>query len=231
MFDYFSNMDNSLLQRYVIEGGPVMFILVPLSLIMLGAVLQGAIRLRRSRVLPARLIKNAKRLSRAERADFIRGLADDPSPLAQVVWVALRDHAHDPEPPNMEELAPVITAATADSADEMYDSVSFLEAIYTIGPLLGLLGTILGMKQTFYGFSREAEQTISSLSVGIQQALVTTFWGIAVAIPAYTAAHILQARIRRHERVELPRAATLLIGAIYASEPAVEAEPVAEAVR
>lgn len=229
MFDQL--LENSLLQRYVIEGGPVMFALVPLSLIMMGAVLQGAIRLRRSRVLPARLIKKAKTLAPAERADFIKSLADDPSPLGQVVWLALKDHLHSSEPPNWEELAPVITAATADVADEMYDSVSFLEAIYTIGPLLGLLGTILGMKQTFFRFSQEAEQTVSHLSVGIQQALVATFWGIAVAIPSYTAAHILQARIRRHERVDLPKVATLLIESLYSNEETVAAEPVAEAVQ
>ncbi|MCE5230912.1 MotA/TolQ/ExbB proton channel family protein [bacterium] len=227
-------LDNTLLQRYVIEGGPVMYVLVPLSLLMLGAVLQSAIRLRSARVMPRRLMKKAGALTPAERIGFIKSLASDPSPLGQIVWLTLKDRLHNSDAPDWDELSPVLSNVTADVTDEMYDSVNLLETIYTVGPLLGLLGTILGMKQTFFRFSLSgADQTVSHLSVGIQQALVTTLWGIAVAIPSYTAAHVFHGWIRRHERDNLPKAAADLIDQIYASsaEPEASAEPAVEAAR
>lgn len=224
-------LNNTLLQRYVVEGGPVMVLLVPLSLIMLGAILQAMIRLRDARVLPASLLKRARQLTPADRIGFIKALADDPSPLGQVVWLTLKDRLHSPEPPDWDEISPILANATGDVADEMYDSVGLLETIYTVGPLLGLLGTILGMKQTFYRFSMSgADQTVSHLSVGIQQALVTTVWGLAVAIPSYIGAHVFHSWIRRHERVNLPMQAMELIETVYSASAAEQVTAAEQAV-
>ncbi len=229
MFDQL--LANSLFQRYVIEGGPVMYALVPLSLIMLGAVLQGAIRLRSARVMPARLIKQARAVDAAGRRQFLRELADDPSPLGRVVWLTLKDHLRQEELPPWEELAPELAEATAEVSDEMHDGIGLLGTIYTVAPLLGLLGTILGMMNAFYRFAQvAAEQTVARLSEGIEQALVTTMWGLAIAIPAFVAAQALQGWIRRYERIHLPKAAQRLIESIYrptageaADEPAAAA--------
>ena len=52
-------------------------------------------------------------------------------------------------------------------------------------PLLGLLGTVIGMIETFTSLaSRSGERTIQGLSSGISKALITTETGLAIAIPA-----------------------------------------------
>ena len=79
MFD--SVVFETLLEKYVINGGVMMFVLVPCSLLMLGAILQGMIRLRRGRVLPADLLRKARHVNSPEqRVRFIRDLQLHPQP-------------------------------------------------------------------------------------------------------------------------------------------------------
>jgi biopolymer transport protein ExbB len=73
-----------------------------------------------------------------------------------------------------------------------------LELIGMIAPLLGLLGTVLGMIQSFRSLElAEGAANASILAGGIWQALLTTAAGLVVAIPALVGAAILQARIER----------------------------------
>jgi biopolymer transport protein ExbB len=70
-----------------------------------------------------------------------------------------------------------------------------LELIAMISPLLGLLGTVLGMIQSFQALEMaEGAANASILAGGIWQALLTTAVGLVVAIPAATAATLLSAR-------------------------------------
>ncbi len=224
---------NTLFQKYVIAGGPLMFALIPCSVLMLGGLLQGLLRLRRGRVTPARVARGAAAVAAGEtaaRRRWVMTLAKDPSPLARVVWLVLRDH---PEPAlvTSEELAPELDLAVAEAADEMHDGLGLLATIYTIAPLLGLLGTILGMMDTFYQFAIMGQQSLEMLSIGIQEALVTTLWGLAIAIPAFVAAQWLQAIIRKYERHHLPNAAAEVIDALggVANGKAAHAAAAAEA--
>jgi biopolymer transport protein ExbB len=71
-----------------------------------------------------------------------------------------------------------------------------LELIAMISPLLGLLGTVLGMIQSFQMLAAaEGSANASVLAGGIWQALLTTAAGLIVAIPAAVAASLLTSRI------------------------------------
>ena len=71
-----------------------------------------------------------------------------------------------------------------------------LELIAMISPLLGLLGTVLGMIQSFQELAlAEGAANASVLAGGIWQALLTTAAGLIVAIPAAIAATLLSARV------------------------------------
>jgi biopolymer transport protein ExbB len=59
----------------------------------------------------------------------------------------------------------------------------FLGALVTAAPLLGLLGTVLGMRETFAAVARGGAQTPTLLGGGISQALITTQAGLLVALP------------------------------------------------
>ncbi len=76
-----------------------------------------------------------------------------------------------------------------------FSHIRLLELVAMISPLLGLLGTVLGMIQSFRELElAEGSANAALLAGGIWQALLTTAAGLVVAIPAATAAGILSAR-------------------------------------
>jgi biopolymer transport protein ExbB len=71
-----------------------------------------------------------------------------------------------------------------------------LEVIAIVSPLLGLLGTVLGMIQSFQELElAQGSANAAVLAGGIWEALLTTAAGLIVAIPAAVAAQLLGARV------------------------------------
>lgn len=221
----------TLLDKYVINGGPLMVLLVPCSLLMLGAVLQGMIRLRRSRVMPRRLIDEARSGGKAGGRGYIKRLREDGSPLARALWLTVRGFETSELDPDNERFGMVMEESIERVGDEMSDGLSLLMTLYTITPLLGVMGTILGMMETFLEFALREERSLQQLSVGIQQALVTSLWGLGIAIPAFVAAMWFQSRIRRYERDLIPAAMLRIIRFIRGDEEKAEAEAGSSSVR
>lgn len=99
---------------------------------------------------------------------------------------------------------------------EMGRGLRLLELIGMIAPLLGLLGTVLGMIQSFRSLElAEGAANASILAGGIWQALLTTAAGLIVAIPALVGASMVSSRVelgaREIERV-IARAVTIASG-------------------
>jgi len=75
-------------------------------------------------------------------------------------------------------------------------NIRFLELVAMVSPLMGLLGTVLGMIRAFRELAlAEGAANASLLAAGIWQALLTTAVGLVVAIPAAIAATLLAARV------------------------------------
>ncbi|QIE43491.1 MotA/TolQ/ExbB proton channel family protein [Meridianimarinicoccus aquatilis] len=93
-------------------------------------------------------------------------------------------------------------------------NIRFLELTAMVSPLMGLLGTVLGMIQSFQELAlAEGAANASLLASGIWQALLTTAVGLVVAIPAAIAATLLAARVETvANRIEAS------IGRLYAIE-------------
>ncbi len=82
--------------------------------------------------------------------------------------------------------------------DRMHRNIRLLEVIALVSPLLGLLGTVLGMIESFQQLQLAGGSANASvLAGGIWQALLTTAAGLIVAIPALLAANLLSAKIDR----------------------------------
>jgi biopolymer transport protein ExbB/TolQ len=213
-----NDLMNSLLQKWVIDGGPVMFLLVPCSLLMVGALLQGMIRLRIGRVVPNDIARHAASASAnaATRANFLRALRGDPRPLALVVRRALQGHEDLHETPDPRALEVQLEAAAVEVADEMSEGLGLLSTLYTVAPLIGLLGTVLGLMTTFGVFATGAQRSLEEMSKGVKQHMVATVWGLCIAIAAYIAAYYLQRRIIQFERRALPDAGFDIINQLFA---------------
>jgi len=72
--------------------------------------------------------------------------------------------------------------------------LNFLTVLVNSAPLLGLLGTVLGMLATFHGISMGGGKAMDVIAAGISEALITTEMGLLIAIPGY----VFCSRIKRH---------------------------------
>ena len=70
--------------------------------------------------------------------------------------------------------------------------IKFLLVLASASPLIGLLGTVIGMLQTFNGLSMQDSYKMDLVASGISQALITTQAGLLVAIPALAFIHVLK---------------------------------------
>ena len=73
--------------------------------------------------------------------------------------------------------------------------IMWLATIGSVSPLLGLLGTVLGVMDAFIGIAAGGSGNISAVAPGVAEALVTTVVGLAVAIPAVIAYNLFVSRL------------------------------------
>ncbi len=82
----------------------------------------------------------------------------------------------------------------------LQQNITFLSIMINTAPLLGLLGTVLGMLTTFYGIALGgSESTTSIVAGGIQVALITTQMGLCLAIPGYVFVYFLKQKVMDYE--------------------------------
>ena len=79
---------------------------------------------------------------------------------------------------------------------EKYSST--LAAISGVAPLMGLMGTVLGMVQTFHAIQEHGLGNVQFLAGGISEALISTLAGLTVGIPAFLAHHWQQSKVDQH---------------------------------
>jgi biopolymer transport protein ExbB len=192
----------TLFDRYVIQGGVMMIALIPCLVLMIAFVIQGFLNLRHGRVVPrdfAERIRKARRDGGLVSAREV--LAAEDHSLAEIIRNV---DAHLSLYPDADP-AEVLREQIAIECDALIQQNSQLGLIYRITPLMGLLGTVFGMITTFNDFTASRDPDIQELSKGINVALVTTAWGLAIAIPAYIGLYLIQRRIGNYEQLILPR--------------------------
>ena len=178
-----------------LAGGPLMWPIVAMSLVVLTFGIERLIALRRSRFVPRGFATGLLRLASEGPFDprkVYRLCKEHPSAAADVVR-AMLERLGRPLP----EIEHVVEVTKERDASAMYANIRPISLAVTVTPLLGLLGTVQGMILAFYttanleaGANRAAE-----LAQGIYVALITTFAGLCVAIPAAVIAHFLEGRI------------------------------------
>ena len=194
----------TLLEKFVLDGGSMMLVLVPCSLLMVGGILQGLIRLRRFRVIPPDIDRSVSTIRGPEdRTNFLDSMSQHAAPLAHAVWFTLNHFNESVARPCRSVMQQSLDDAMVEVEEELYSGLSLLSTLYTVAPLLGLMGTVLGMIDALSEFQASQQRSVALLSVGIQEALITTLWGLAIAVPAFVAVQWFQSRIRHYTRVEL----------------------------
>ena len=185
----------SLIDLYL-AGGFLMYPITALSVIALAFAVERAFALRRRRILPPRLVEElgvvAATSGGLDPRRAYKLCQQFPSTASNVIRAMLlkvgRPHS---------ELEHAVTEASDREATRLYGNVRPISLAVTVAPLLGLLGTVQGMIMAFYqtAYAPVGVNKATQLAEGIYVALVTTFAGLTVAIPAAILVHYFEGRI------------------------------------
>lgn len=177
------------------SGGPIVWLLIVLSVVSWALIVLKILQLRSVLSGDATRSNALEIWSSGDRTAAMRRLETGPAPADRMTLLAMKGIAAERHIANL----------TADlewrgnrEVSQMQTHIRLLELIAMISPLLGLLGTVLGMIQSFQELAlAQGAANASHLAGGIWQALLTTAVGLIVAIPAAVAATLLSERIER----------------------------------
>jgi len=164
-------------------GGPIIVILTVLSLFSLTIILGKVAQFITLNVSAKSFIAHVAELLKAGREqDALRVLERKRGPVPRVMEAAVRGRAlHADDAKTREE----VTRVAQSQLEGLEAGLPYLSLIATISPLLGLLGTVLGMIDAFQQLEGAGDRVDPAiLSGGIWEALLTTAAGLSVAIPA-----------------------------------------------
>jgi biopolymer transport protein ExbB len=183
--------------EWLVLGGPVMAVLGVLSVAVATLSIIKVWEFSEARVWKREFVEPALAAWQEGRADLaLSQLAGVNGPLADVMAAAMRAcSATDCREPSVRER---IAQHATDRLEQARGLLRPLEVIATLAPLLGLLGTVLGMIQVFRRLQAAGERVDPGiLSGGLWEALLTTAAGLGVAIVALCAFHFLDRQVER----------------------------------
>ena len=177
------------------KGGPVMLVLFALSIIALAIILLKLYQFWRIRLLRTQFIDRTVLTLRTDGIDAaLNHLKDNNHPIAHVMQTTLK--AVDDPSLAIEDRDTEINRVGSAEIRNLESYLRGLEVIANLSPLLGLLGTVLGMIKAFARLENAGTKVDPAiLAGGIWEALLTTAFGLSVAIPALAAFYLLEGQV------------------------------------
>jgi biopolymer transport protein ExbB len=181
---------------FLAKGGVLVGPILLCSVIALALFLERLIRLGRVKVRGNGLVSSVStHLKNGEDHQAYEVASRDVSPMGRILTQAMEVKDQD-----RETLEAVLVHATESETRELSRYLQALATIGNIAPLLGLLGTVLGMIKAFMIIQEMGGKVNAAvLAGGIWEAMLTTALGLAVALPTMVAHSYLSARVDRYE--------------------------------
>lgn len=203
----------------LVAGGWLMIIIVLSSVAALAICIERFYTLNPKKIAPPHLLATVwKQLKRGELdAPKLKTLKQS-SPLGRILAAGLGNAYH-----GREVMKESIQEAASHVVHDLERYLNTLGTIAAVTPLLGLLGTVLGMIKVFAEIMTQGTGNASALAGGISEALITTAAGLTVAIPALIMHRYFTGRIDGIV-VELEQETIKLVDALH-SEDHAEANP------
>jgi len=183
----------SFFQQFVVAGGPIVWcVLLPMSVITVCLAIEHSVTIRKSRLLPeeitSRIISiiegndlRSVLVKTAERGDLVSTAVAKSISGNPVDWFRVRG---------------LLTESLQEEARRLMRKIEWLNLLGSVSPMVGLLGTVFGMIKLFNSVVMAGGQPQpAQLAEGISIALVTTFWGLLIAIPALAVHGIFRQKI------------------------------------
>jgi biopolymer transport protein ExbB len=177
-------------------GGWLMYVLAGLSVLGLALIVYYAMVLRVRNIAPAAQALRLRELLKERRGRDARELcAQQPTALAAVAAAGL-DFLKENPAAKSGMLKEIMESEGARQAGRMQNMIHYLVDLSAVAPMVGLLGTVIGMLKAFNNVAFDlAKARPMELAAGVGQALVTTIAGLIVAIPAMMAYSWFRGRV------------------------------------
>lgn len=175
------------------KGGPAMWVILAVSVVGLAVFLERLVYLHRAQIRVGEFLRGLANLVRGDRFEEARKQCQStPGPVARVALSAVlaRDCPR-------AELRDIVQEAGQLEVPRLERHLGLLAGLAYAAPLLGLLGTVLGLLEAFYLVSTQGGYaTVADVSGAAYQSLISAAAGLAVAIPALVGVMYLSARVK-----------------------------------
>lgn len=177
---------------FVVKGGPIAFGLIALSVVTVALTIEHCLSIRRATIVPPEAARETKRLIQQQKyREAVEYTADDPSMLGYVLNAGLLEASN-----GYAAMERALEETLDERSSKLFRKTEYLNIIGNVSPMIGLFGTVTGMIMLFAEI--HAANTFPPARVvadRIAVALITTFWGLAVAIPALSINAVFRNRI------------------------------------
>jgi biopolymer transport protein ExbB len=172
----------------------VTLVIATMSFYLIALVVWMGLHYRSTVAVPRDLVRDTQNaLEQKKYNEAYQRLAEDPSFLAGVLASGVRKL-----PAGLSHAQRAMELANENTTMEMEHRTTYLATVGTLGPMIGLVGTVYGMIMAFHVIAQEgATPQASQLAAGISTALYATLEGIAISIPAIFFYAIFRNRIAR----------------------------------
>jgi biopolymer transport protein ExbB len=171
--------------HFLMDGGPIMYILLPMSVIALAIGIERVIVLAREKRGTAWVLTSMRNTLRENRHDksALRHVMDHDKKINRLVVGSILSYFQKArwEP---QDLPHVLEAEILSEGKRLKDRMWALDTMITMAPLLGLLGTIMGIISSFHVMSISGLGKPAEITGGVAQALIATATGLVIAIVA-----------------------------------------------
>ena len=176
-----------MLSELLAHGGPIMYVLLVCSLFSLGIILERAWFWLRE---PKRSSKRKLCCIVAEGMDKNDASLKENTFLENVEY--LRSHG------KTAQLSKLFRKESARAYERSIQNLSGLDTIVSIAPLLGILGTVLGIMQSFHALDLMHATSTAEVSHGLAQAMITTAAGLIIAVPTLVFHNLFHSLANNH---------------------------------
>ncbi len=176
-------MDKSIMDTIKASGG-IGWIIVALSVVALAVVIENFVTLRRNKLAPPELIDEVQALFDEGQYQEAMELCENESTFfTRICAAGIAKIGH-----SFEVIEQSLVEMGDEEAIKLHQKIGWLSLIASVGPMLGLLGTVSGMVQAFDQIAAtQGQASPADLAAAISIALLTTLFGLMVAIPVTSA--------------------------------------------
>jgi biopolymer transport protein ExbB len=175
------------------RGGPIMYPLLACSIIALAIVLERLFNLRKLKIIPPDFLHSIRQhWQRGETEMAVNVCEGYNVPISRVLRAGLMRSQE-----GFSEMEKAIEGAGAHETSLLSANLRILGAVGNLAPMLGLLGTVIGMIKAFDVISQYGTGDPGLVASGISEALITTAAGLVIGIPSLAFYHFLRGRVEK----------------------------------